>query len=294
MKNMIHLYYNRFFRKQPEMKDFEYLVGNYSLLFPYSHKLPVYQSNFKKYDKSLIQIVQSISQFEKTNVIIDIGANVGDTAALLRSISNSRILCIEGDDLYLDYLRKNAKMLSDVIIEDCYVDSFNGEVFCNVQRSSGTAKIIRSVANNECAKIKTKCLSSILSNHHIDLNTIQLIKIDTDGFDFQILLSSKDILEIAKPNLYFEYDISFNDDDLSESIELISYMGSIGYRFIVYDNFGNLLDYVFEDWDRRFAIYNDYLQSCRKNGGGINYFDVFASINHDIVSYVINSEKQLE
>ena len=93
-------------RLRQKLMDFSYIVGNYALTFPKKHKLPKYQSGYKNYDKKLKNIIQSIEKITNKGFIIDIGANIGDTAAYMRSFSNSKIICVEGDELYLKYLKK--------------------------------------------------------------------------------------------------------------------------------------------------------------------------------------------
>jgi FkbM family methyltransferase len=269
-----------------EETDIKYQIGNYLILLPLSHKLPEYQSSFKNYDKKLKYIIQVVENHKKNGVVIDIGANVGDTTAYIRSFSNSKIYCIEGDAFYLEYLKKNVKIIPDVEIVDAYIAGRKpfGD-FC-VQRSNGTAKLscLNVTENGELLKMIT--LQDMINDCGITPKSIELRKIDTDGFDFDILLANKEYIAIHKPALYFEYDISFNCDDASESIELIDFLQSIGYSFIVYDNFGNLLTVVYENATEVFTQLNHYLFSCRENGGGIYYFDVFTSINEDIVDLI--------
>jgi len=276
-------YYNKF-----GGPDLEYQIENFKIWLPFSHKLPEYQRLFKNYDKKLKVILKNLEKFKKTSVIIDIGANVGDTAAVFRSYSSARIVCIEGEEFFLNYLRRNSKIIPNIEIVETFVIGNNGKLMGEVRRTDGTAKIITSsVFENGVQMLNTKPLMKILKENEIDPEMIDLIKIDTDGFDFNILQGNRDIIEMVKPNLFFEYDISFNKEDFEASVKVISILENLGYKFIVYDNFGNLLDFVTKECTMKFTRFNQYLMSCRVNGGGIYYFDLFATVDQSLADKII-------
>lgn len=279
----------KFFKVELVITDIEYQVGNFRIQLPFSHKLPEYQRTYKNYDKKLTNIVQCIDRSKYDGVIIDIGANVGDTAALIRSCTESKIYCVEGDVYYLSYLRKNIQNLNNISIIDSYVAGNCQEYFGEIERNNGTAKIKLQIDGSNNA-IQTKELKDIISENNIDINSVNLIKIDTDGFDFAILLGNKELIERYKPNLFFEYDISFGDNDSVNSLELIELLEKNGYLLVVYDNFGNLLEFCEKEHLVKFKMLNHYLESCRENGGGIYYLDVFATINKEIVSQIIAND----
>jgi len=279
-------------KKNEANKDFFYEIEGYNLLFPYSHKLPKYQYDFKNYDRKLKIIVEQIEKHTISNnsIIIDVGANVGDTAALIRNYTDSLICCIEGDEIYLKYLRENIKLFDKVLLVETYV-SGPDHVAGIISRGKGTARIVTdSEADDFDNMLNTKQLSTILNEAKLKFENVELLKIDTDGFDFQILLANKHLIEKFKPNLYFEYDISFNKDDYSNSLTLMKLLDTLCYKLIIYDNFGNLLEIIQNDFSSRFEILNEYLISCRKNGGGIYYFDIFATINFSLIEQIRKSD----
>lgn len=289
-KRIIRLIKRLFVSKQ-NTKDFLYQIGSYQIWLPSSHKLPDYQKKFRNYDKKLLLIIQILQRHESKAFIIDIGANVGDTAALLRSGSSAKIICVEGDEIYLSYLKKNAQIIPDLTIVDSYIKGSNDLEYGKINRSNGTAQIL-SLKNllSDKALIKSKTLLQILSENNINVIDILLFKIDTDGFDFKILLGNKEIITKFKPNLFFEYALYFNDNDYDNSLDLIATLEQAGYYIIVYDNFGNLFDFVQNDYLKKFIRLNDYLVSCRTFGGGINYYDLFATADASIAQEVFRHD----
>jgi hypothetical protein len=51
----------------------------------------------------------------------------------------------------------------------------------------------------------------------------------------------------------------------------------------VYDNFGNLLNIIENNCESEFNKLNHYLKSCKTYNGGIYYFDIFATIDKNII-----------
>ena len=46
--------------------------------------------------------------------VVDIGANVGDTACIIKTAEEVSILCIEGDDYIFGFLQKNIAQFQNV------------------------------------------------------------------------------------------------------------------------------------------------------------------------------------
>lgn len=282
--------------KKRANKDIDYRIGNFNICLPNDHKLPEYQKAFKNYDKKLKNILESISKYQNIKTIIDIGANVGDTAAFLRTQTESKIICIEGDQMYLKYLYKNSKIIPNLAIVDAYVGTEDETFLGEVTRKDGTAKIIQKKNYSEGkVEVKTKSLCTILSNLRIDPDRIQLIKIDTDGYDFKILHSNEELIKQYKPNIYFEYDINFNDSDATDALNLVLLLETLGYTLVIYDNFGNLMDSIENNHSIRMRRYNHWLRTSINNGGGVYYLDVFATVNSEIANDLVENDcKELD
>jgi len=115
----------------------------------------------------------------------------------------------------------------------------------------------------------------------------KLLKIDTDGFDFEIIINSKDVIEKLKPIIYFEYDISFNihNDSISQALNVIEVLTDLCYqKFMVFGNFGNHLYSLSSSDSKYFVDLTNYLFSNLYQSGkpSIYYFDVCAFHSNDI------------
>ena len=169
-----------------------YRVGTIELELPLSHELPFYQHDHPRYDRQLGTIAAELG-----GPVVDVGANVGDSAAAIRAESEVPILCIEGDPKFFALLERNARRIGDVELERAFVE---GPARGRLQRVAGTAHIVE---GDEA--LASKPLAQILEGHPT-FSRPALIKLDTDGMDIPILLANLALLEDLRPVLFFEYD----------------------------------------------------------------------------------------
>ncbi|WP_421654425.1 FkbM family methyltransferase [Leptothermofonsia sp. ETS-13] len=262
----------------------EHQIGRFQILLPANHMLDQYQKTWWRYDTALGYIAQIVFQKYPDACAIDIGANVGDSAALIRSYADAPILCIEGNPEFIEYLEHNASTIGGIEIDQCFVGNDNTIVdFERINSNGGTATIVDAVSSEAMWFIEMKSLRTILENH-LDFRQTKLLKIDTDGFDFAIIQKSTSVISALRPVLYFEYDTNFKPEGEVEALEAIKALFEIGYTyFLVYENFGNyLFSITAQDLDK-FIDLNICLASNRKKSGTsvIFYFDICALTEED-------------
>lgn len=256
-----------------------YPVGRYELTLPPRHRLDLFQRRWRHYDKAIQQISSVIWSKYPGFSAIDIGGNIGDTAAAICIEHDISVLCVEGSPFFLPYLKKNAAIIGPHIK---IAPVFIGSVATNavLTEPKGGTLSLASLSGDENVSIKT--LSDLMRDYP-DFAFPKLIKSDTDGMDFEILRSSMKEIEIKTPVLYFEYATNFRTNSDLESIHTIVDLVSCGYnRFVVYDNFGNLMCVVKDFARSRFEEFNHYLWSNRYYGQAVYYLDVCAFHNKDI------------
>jgi FkbM family methyltransferase len=264
----------------------KYQIGRYQIDLPADHALEQYQSTWLRYDTALGYIADVVFKKYPNSSAIDIGANVGDSAALIKKYLDIPVLCIEGNPNFVSYLKQNALIIGDITIEECFVGQDDELIdLTRMSSSRGTASIINAETSEEATAntAKIQSLAAILSNHTDFINS-KLLKIDTDGFDFFIINKSIDIIEKLKPVLYFEYDISFAEKGEQQGLQTIQSLFDIGYEyFLVYDNFGNYLISLSNQEYERFLDLTAYLDSSRKKSKtpSVYYFDVCAFVEDD-------------
>ncbi len=270
--------------KDAKLATKRYKIGHYSILFPIDHPLDRYQATWQRYDTALGYIAQAVFDKYPQSSAIDIGANVGDSAALIRSGREVPVLCVEGSPEFVECLKNNALQIGDIEIDECFVGT-DGETinFDQTLNHGGTASIVNALTSEKGESVTMKSLKTIIQ-HHPRFKDSKLLKIDTDGFDFSIIKASADILSRSRPVLYFEYDLAFKTNAEAEAMDAIKTLLTIGYEhFLVYDNFGNYLVSLSKQDYERFVDLNAYLISNRRRSGtpAVYYFDVCAFTNDD-------------
>jgi FkbM family methyltransferase len=260
--------------------------------------LPAHRRSFKLYDFILGEIARVAIAKYPDAVAIDIGANIGDTAAVLCRHQNLPVLCIEGHPEFLAFLRKNLARLPDGIeIADCLLGPQPRTVpLASLKAKGGTATMTATTTTApDDSVVAIRTLSDVLREHP-RFEHPRLIKSDTDGADFEILSSSLDIISREHPLLYFEYSLVEHKSSLVESIALIEQLVVAGYnRFLVYDNFGNLMQVISDNFVTRFRNLNRYVMSNILFGRSVYYLDVCAchQVDADLAAALYRFQCQL-
>src|SRR5262249_16620676 len=151
---------------QPDLtRTKEYTVGRTKLLLPADHALDRYQAKWRCYDRALGEIARLVWQKYPGSAAIDIGANVGDSAALINTPHDIPTLCIEGGEAFLPFLRENARRIGPhVVIETAFVgdDSASANAYALQRSEAGTAKLVADPQGG--GGIGVKRLDALLAN----------------------------------------------------------------------------------------------------------------------------------
>src|ERR1700761_3190135 len=78
-------------------------VQGVRLAMPWSHRLPDYARLFPSYRQNVVNLAAGLGEIDKPLGVIDIGANIGDSAMQILAKVDARVLCVEGDPAYLPY-----------------------------------------------------------------------------------------------------------------------------------------------------------------------------------------------
>lgn len=136
---------------------------------------------------------------------MDIGADVGDTLALIARYSTLDVLCVEPSDYFLAYLRDNvARHFADrATVADCYVTAHEDEPARALFHWGGTAKPIDGPYSEHGSVVPIGRLVG-------EAGDVALVKIDTDGTDPALVDGSLNLSAPTFP-IYFELEITTPD-----------------------------------------------------------------------------------
>lgn len=190
---VVHRFLSR--RWNPEVRV---RVGTRRLAMPWAHALPFHLARYPHYDAALPRLAAALAAREPGLRVIDVGANIGDTASLLRERGPMPILAIEADEEYFGLLQRNARELDGVTCVRALLaetDAAADEPAAALTKTAGTAHV---------AAGGGVTLDTLLRSHP-EFARAGLLKIDTDGFDLRVLRGAARLLAEAAPVVFVEW-----------------------------------------------------------------------------------------
>jgi len=205
-------------------------IGRFQLDLPERHPLREMLSNQPLRDKNIGVIAAAVSRKYPTATMIDVGANIGDTGAIIASNCENRLLLVEGSRFYFGYLELNAPKLGPQIEIFNVLVGDGGAIEGELRHWGGTAYIDTTSTGRPSSSVRLETLAGGAE--------VGFVKIDTDGFDEQIISSHLGFFAKERPLLIFESMIS-NLAELVRVNELYGDLVRIGYRnFVFWDDPG--------------------------------------------------------
>ena len=263
-------------------KDIAYQVGRFQIVLPYGHMLPVYQKGCPQYDRFLPHLAKYLPD---NSFVVDVGANCADTLAGMIDVNpNLNFLCIEADNFFYEYLTQNVNAIKAYLPESCImtVKCLAGSEVTNVimDGTGGTKKAIES-SSLEDNTIQSDHLDRVIDAERVRPSDVSLVKVDTDGYDYDVINSADLLLSSRLPLLFFEcqYD---NANQKQKYQQLIKKLFDLGYtKWSVFDNFGALLLRTGTKSNILDLIEYVWRQNEGKSHRTTYYLDIFAGSGKD-------------
>jgi FkbM family methyltransferase len=213
-------------------------VGDRALFMPWSHNLPSILESCPTYETEMGRLAMHLSKTDGEVLMIDVGANIGDTIARLPALDQAKFLCIEGSERYYDLLRKNYESDARVTLLFALLTDVTGQADgAHLKEVEGTAHL--EMAKGSVAAAPWLTLDELLGRYPAFANA-NLIKIDTDGYELRVLRGATAFLERAKPCLHIEVAPHFwREYGGCEVSDALVFLSRFGYKeVLVYDNYG--------------------------------------------------------
>jgi len=173
----------------------------------------------------------------KSPFIVDVGANVGGyTRDLLNINSNSKIVAIEPHPLTFSKFKNNI-ISNNVTSYNCAASDKNGvlELFDYAQNDgSSHASLYKEVISDlhkdqvTSHKIEVRTLDDILENNS---KVIDLLKIDTEGNEFSVLVGAKKLLD---NNFIKAIHLEFNEMNIISKTSFKDFWDLLSNKFKFY------------------------------------------------------------
>lgn len=235
-----------FIRLQKHAKNYfsnslvHFQVGNFIIKIPFSHSLPTFLGLHTLYSKNLPRISKLVYSKYPQLHLIDIGANIGDSVALIRSETNFPILAVEGEPNLFSILKENAPLFDHLHIAQQFLGDYNAAIKGSVFVNQGVMAYIKEDPTSS-SSVALQTLDWLLKEHS-SFQTSKMLKIDTDGFDLKILRGAENFLGQAKPVIFFEYSPFLLSQQGEKSLAIFPFLKGKGYsNLLIYDNLGYLM-----------------------------------------------------
>lgn len=263
--------------------DTRHAYEGLSICLPSGHQLPTYQQSHRLYDRFLPHLA---AYLEPQSVVVDVGANCGDTLAAMLSTSDElQFICIEPDDEFIQYLTKNVEEIRKVIpgISVQVDKSFVGKAVTTAALT-GSGGSRHAIASDQAVTGHTlhsaQTLDCLIAKYSVE--SVRLLKSDVDGYDFDVIDSAFSTIEKCLPLLYFECQLDHDFQKHGYEATLNS-LAALNYRYwAIFDNFGEL---ILETDDVSMIMQLlDYTWrlNCKRSTRTIYYLDIFSSHNGDM------------
>jgi len=219
------------------------------MVVTFNHDLPNTLAVYPQYSQNLPRLAEYALAKYPDLTLIDVGANIGDTARFVRAQLDIPILCVEGSEEYLPYLRENTAGMSDVEIEASFLGEATPAAGLELVSHKGTARLSAEAAADASSQVSLRTLDEVLAAH-VRFSNSKLLKSDTDGFDAKILRGATKLLETVRPLVFIEYDPIFLSEQGDDALEMLSDLRDLGYAHaLVYDAYGYLvMGLSLDDW----------------------------------------------
>lgn len=208
------------------------------LKIPLSHNLPYLLEQHQFYDRLPQRISEYVHRTYGYLTCIDVGANIGDTIASFYKDEQDTFLAIEPNPSFNSYLIANWGWNKNVTKLAVVCSSESSTMLLTIQEKNGTASIIET---DNGVLMEKKPLDTLVKENSAFTNT-NVLKIDTDGHDFQVITGAVKLISTNLPIILFECDSFANTTYVEDCLRVLNLFKDNGYNyFLVYDNVGHLI-----------------------------------------------------
>lgn len=168
------------------------------------------------------------------DIVFDVGANVGDMTHLFVSLE-TRVVCVEPQASCLKVLYRRFGSDPSIVIVDCAAGDFVGQADLYISTARPLASLsvewIEAVRRSSrfgyqrwisTDTVQVRTLDSLIAQYGVP----QFIKIDVEGFEYQVLTG----LHSEIPGCSFEY----TPERIDSTLQCIAYLGNLGLRWFNY------------------------------------------------------------
>lgn len=223
----------------------------------------------KGWDNQLASILSQLGEQHKTGDIVEIGANIGASfVPIAKQFPQFQFHCVEPVPAFYTLLEYNAahSNSNNLHLYPIAVSATVGEQI-EIHTQIGTAGAIAEYDGHQ--NLGAKIFTSTTIDEQFADQTIQLLKIDVDGFEHQVLHGAKNTLQRCQPWIFMEFHAHLMDKMGTDPHTITSQLQQAGYNYIyAWDNVGKEIGLITDfaaliQQARATHCYLDILLQCR-------------------------------
>jgi FkbM family methyltransferase len=183
----------------------------------------------EQWDDVLATIIPALLPVDDP-VICEVGSNIGASLLQIKKVkSAAHVLAFEPSNRFRPFLERNVKLagLEHVEISSLLVGRSSGTTWLYNNASSASASHA-SYARHRPRR-KQQAAMTTLDEMFRQRPRVDMIKVDTDGFDFEVLRGAEETLKRDSPILFFEFFPAL----LSTPANDLAWLQSAGYAQFV-------------------------------------------------------------
>jgi FkbM family methyltransferase len=190
-----------------------------------------------------------LTEFKPGRRIIDVGANIGYYTVLAGYGvgETGKVIACEPNPATLKYITENIRSnnLKNVALMQCAVgaSSGNARLKLDLKGLGGSRLLSDAATDTDVVEVPIRSLDEIVISEGLTYDSIDFIKIDTEGAEHTVLTGARQILESSKPNLLIEVDDALLIKLGSSAKEVIALLYSFGYELFDIGTQGKLIPF---------------------------------------------------
>jgi len=185
------------------------IFGKYVFYYLSNDKYIGQRIALEKYEPYETQLI--LRQTKKGNTIIDVGANIGYYTVLLADKvgKTGKVYAFEPDIINFEILKKNieANNLKNVELINAAVGSKVGKLKLHKSKENlGDHKLYKTPLGYAASPLdEGKTVKIVKLDEYLKDKKVDLMKIDTQGWEPEVIEGAKNIIAKNKPTMFLEY-----------------------------------------------------------------------------------------
>ncbi len=264
-------------------------IGPFSIQAPRTNPATAVYEDHPEHMEELAGLVTLLKEKYPNLSAMDIGANIGDTACIIKSAADIPLVCIEGDDVTFAQLQQNIRQFESVSAHKLFLGEKTGDVTATFDKV-GWNTTIQPVQSAGARTIKIMSLDDFVASEPIPASC-KLLKIDAEGFDCSIIRGAAKFLQQTHPVIMFE----FNRENMSaigeKGLDTLAMLQNLGYSKLAFHDCNGRF-FTGADFSEE-TLMRDLLDYSDGKLGSIYYFDItaFHQDDDDVAGRFIAAER---